>query len=144
MTRSRSRVPSPRRRTTRSSTHPASIRTGAAALAATLSGIVANANGAAWADATVIVNDGATSVVTSGSTTSSGTAANANNCWCPGGTAGGPTWGSAVTCGTSCAGGTLAGKFVSISGTRHFSAIFNGYSWLNNSRLHQSTMVQVQ
>jgi len=117
---------------------------GAAALAATLSGIVANVNGAAWADATVIVNDGATSVVTGGATTASGTVSNANSCWCPSGNAGGPTWGSAVACGTSCAGGTLAGRFVSVSGTRHFSAIFNGYSWLRNSTLHQSTMVQVQ
>ena len=37
--------------------------TSAASLAATLSGIVANSNGAAWAGATVTVNDGATSAV---------------------------------------------------------------------------------
>jgi Flp pilus assembly protein TadG len=118
--------------------------TSAAGLAATLSSIVANANGPAWADATVIVNDGATSAVSSGSTTSSGAGSNANSCWCPGGTASGPTWGSAVTCGTGCAGGTLAGKFVSISGTRRFSAIFNSYGWMKNRSLHQSTIVQVQ
>ena len=128
-----------------------SVRAGAglrlqrtAGLAATLSSIVANANGPAWADATVIVNDGATSAVSSGSTTSSGAGSNANSCWCPGGTASGPTWGSAVTCGTGCAGGTLAGKFVSISGTRRFSAIFNSYGWMKNRSLHQSTIVQVQ
>jgi Flp pilus assembly protein TadG len=118
--------------------------TSAGSLAATLSGIVANANGAAWANATVTVNDGATSTVTGGSTTSSGTAANANLCFCPTGTAGGPIWGSAGTCGTSCTGGTLAGKFVTISGTRQFSAIFTTYGWVNNRSLHQSTIVQVQ
>lgn len=118
--------------------------TNAASLAATLGGIVANSNGAAWAGATVTVNDGATSAVTSGGTTSSGTAANANSCWCP--TGGSPAWGwgTAATCGSTCAGGTLAGKFVTIAGTRSFSAIFGAYGLISNTTLHQSTIVQAQ
>jgi Flp pilus assembly protein TadG len=118
--------------------------TGAAALAATLSGIVANANGAAWAGASVTVNDGATSAISGGSTSASGTAANANNCWCPTGVAAAWTWGSAVTCGSPCAGGTLAGKFVTIAGTRSFSAIFTGYGAIGDITLSQSTIVQAQ
>jgi Flp pilus assembly protein TadG len=116
----------------------------AATLAATLSGIVANSNGAAWAGATVTVNDGATSAVANGTTTSSGTATNANSCWCPTGNSTTWAWGAAVTCGSACAGGTLAGKFVSISGTRSFTAIFGNYGLIGNTTLHQSTMVQAQ
>jgi Flp pilus assembly protein TadG len=116
----------------------------AASLAATISGIVANSNGNAWAGASVTVNDGATSVVANGSTTASGTAANANNCWCPTGGPASWSWGSAVTCGTSCAGGTLAGKFVTVTGTRSFSAIFSNYGLIANRKLTQSTIVQGQ
>jgi len=116
----------------------------ATALAATLSGIVANSNGAAWAGAAVTVNDGATSTVANGATTSSGTAANANNCWCPTGNSAAWGWGAAVTCGSTCAGGTLAGKFVTITGTRSFTAIFGNYGLIGNKTLHQSTMVQAQ
>jgi Flp pilus assembly protein TadG len=116
----------------------------AASLAATLSGIVANSNGAAWAGATVTVNDGATSAVSNGTTTSSGTPANANSCWCPTGSSAAWSWGAAATCGSACASGTLAGKFVTITGTRSFSAIFGNYGLISNITLHQSTIVQAQ
>lgn len=118
--------------------------TNAAALAATLSGIVANSNGAAWAGATVTVNDGATSAVDNGTTSSSGTAANANSFWCPAGSPTAVTWGTAATSGSACVGGTLAGKFVTITGTRLFSAIFGNYGLIGNTTLTQSTMVQAQ
>ncbi|MGA3400716.1 MAG: TadE/TadG family type IV pilus assembly protein [Acetobacteraceae bacterium] len=116
----------------------------ATSLAAALSGIVANGNGAAWANATVTVNDGATSAITNGTTSSSGTAANANSCWCPTGSSAAWTWGTAATCGSACAGGTLAGKFVTITGTRSFTAVFGNYGLISNTTLHQSTIVQVQ
>jgi Flp pilus assembly protein TadG len=118
--------------------------TNAASLATTLSGIVANTNGAAWAGSTVTVNDGATSAVAGGVPTASGTAANANSCWCPTGASSAWTWGSAATCGSACAGGTLAGKFVTIAGTRQFTAIFTAYGLIGNITLHQSTIVQAQ
>jgi Flp pilus assembly protein TadG len=118
--------------------------TGAASLAATLSGIVANSNGSAWAGATVTVNDGATSAITNGTTSPSGTAANANSCWCPTGSTTTAAWGTAAACGTSCAGGTFAGKFVTISGTRAFTAIFGNYGLISNTTLHQTTIVQAQ
>jgi Flp pilus assembly protein TadG len=117
---------------------------GAAGLAATLSGIVANSNGAAWAGATVTVNDGATSVVANGAATASGTAANADSCWCPTGSSAAWGWGVAATCGSACAGGTLAGKFVTITGTRSFTAIFGNYGLIGNTILHQSLIVQAQ
>jgi Flp pilus assembly protein TadG len=116
----------------------------ATSLAATLSGIVANSNGAAWAGATVTVNNGATSAVSNGTASSSGTAANANSYWCPTGSSAAWSWGSAAPQGSACAGGTLAGKFVTISGTRSFTAIFGNYGLISNTTLHQSTIVQAQ
>lgn len=118
--------------------------TSAAGLAATLSGIVANTNGAAWAGATVTVNGGATNAVAGGVPTASGTAGNSDSCWCPTGTTAAWNWGSAATCGSACAGGTLAGKFVTIAGTRQFTAIFTAYGLIGNITLHQSTIVQAQ
>jgi Flp pilus assembly protein TadG len=116
----------------------------AASMAATLSGIVANSNGANWAGATVTVNGGSSSVVSGGVTTAGGTAANANGCWCPTGAVANWTWGTAATCGTACAGGTLAGKFVSITGSRAFSAILSSYGLIGDRTLHQSVIVQAQ
>ena len=119
--------------------------TSVASLATTLSGIVANSNGPAWAGATVVVNDGATSTVSNGATSSSGTPANANSCWCPSGSGSATwSWGTAAACGSSCAGGALAGKFVTIAGTRAFTAIFGAYGLISNTTLHQSTIVQAQ
>jgi hypothetical protein len=117
---------------------------GAPGLAATLSLIVANSNGGAWAGAAVTVNAGPLSSVTGGSTTSGGTAANADSCWCPTGGSDAWSWGTAAVCGTTCAGGTIAGKFVTISGTRAFVAIFGSYGLIGNTTLHQSAIVQSQ
>jgi Flp pilus assembly protein TadG len=119
--------------------------TNASGLAATLSGIVANGNGAGWAGATATVNNGATnSVAANGTTTASGTAANANSCWCPTGGSASWGWGSVAACGSTCSGGTLAGKFVTIAGTRSFAPIFSRYGLIGSSTLHQSTIVQSQ
>jgi Flp pilus assembly protein TadG len=118
--------------------------TSGAGLAATLSGIVANTNGAAWAGATVTVNNGATNAIAGGTATTGGTAANADSCWCPTGTSAAWNFASAATCGSACAGGTLAGKFVTIAGTRQFTAIFTAYGLIGNITLHQSTIVQAQ
>jgi Flp pilus assembly protein TadG len=113
-------------------------------LAATLSGIVANTNGAAWAGAIVTVNDGATNAIAGGVTTASGIAANANSCWCPTGVSAKWNWGASVTCGSTCTGGTLAGKFVTVAGTRQFTAVFTAYGLIGNITLHQSIIVQAQ
>jgi Flp pilus assembly protein TadG len=118
--------------------------TNSASLAATLSGIVANTNGAAWAGASVTVNAGATNGIAGGVATPGGIAANADSCWCPSGAAAAWNWGSAATCGSACAGGTLAGKFVTVAGTRQFTAIFTGYGLIGNITLHQSAIVQAQ
>jgi hypothetical protein len=118
--------------------------TSATGLAATLSGIVANTNGVDWAGATVTVNAGATHAIAGGVPAASGTTSNADSCWCPTGASAAWQWGSAATCGSPCAGGTLAGKFVTIAGTRRFTAIFTAYGLIGNVTLHQSAIVQAQ
>jgi Flp pilus assembly protein TadG len=118
--------------------------TSVTSLAATLSRIVANSNGVAWASATVTVNDGATSTVSNGTTSSSGTPANANLYWCPTGGSAAWSWGTAAAQGSACTGGTLAGKFVTVAGTRAFTAIFGAYGLIGSTTLHQSTIVQAQ
>ena len=52
--------------------------------------------------------------------------------------------GDSVRSGTVNAGGTLAGKFVTISGTRAFTPIFGNYGLIGNRTLRQSTIVQAQ
>jgi len=118
--------------------------TGVTSLAATLSGIVANSNGTAWAGATINVNNGATSVVSNGVTSPSGTASNANLYWCPTGGSAAWSWGVSATKGSACAGGTLAGKFVTITGTRAFTAILGAYGAIGNTTLQQNIIVQAQ
>jgi Flp pilus assembly protein TadG len=118
--------------------------TDAASLAARLGSIVANSNGSAWAGAAVTVNNGATSAVANGTVTPGGSTGSANSCWCPGGSSNGWSWGTAAACGSACAGGTLAGKFVTISGTRAFTPIFGNYGLIGNRTLRQSTIVQAQ
>ena len=118
--------------------------TNAAALAATLGGIVTDSNGTSWASVAVTVNGGATRTVSSGGTVIGGTAANSDKCWCPAGSSAAWTWGTAATCGITCAGGTVAGKFVTIAGTRNFDAIFGQYGFITNRTLRQSTIVQTQ
>lgn len=75
--------------------------TSAASLAISISNVVANANGSGWEDGTVVVNNGPTVTVTGGSAVVSGTAANADNCYCPTGSPPNWSWGSSRTCGSA-------------------------------------------
>src|SRR5579862_2188146 len=57
--------------------------TSGASLASSIATVVENANGSAWANDTVVVNDGPSVTITNGTATSSGTASNADSCYCP-------------------------------------------------------------
>jgi Flp pilus assembly protein TadG len=115
-------------------------------LATNIATIVETSQGSAWANNTVVVNNGPSVTVTGGSSSSSGTASNADVCYCPSGTPGSVTWGSSVTCGTAC-GGTdtgYAGKFVTITATHQYSPIFSTYGIVKNDTISTSVAVQVQ
>jgi Flp pilus assembly protein TadG len=100
--------------------------TSGATLAQNAALIVANGHAANWANATITINNGPVATLSGGVITTGGIAANANNCYCPTGSGSSLAWGSAMTCGTACAGGGIAGKFVSIVATSQFTSLFAG------------------
>lgn len=119
--------------------------TGGASLASTIANIVANTNGSGWEDSSVVVNDGPTASVTGGSSSSGGTASNADNSYCPSGSPPSWVWGSALTPGSSCgAGGGIAGKFVAITASRNFTPLFPAFGFVPNGTISQSALVETQ
>jgi len=112
-------------------------------LASNIATIVESSYSAGWANVTVVVNDGPATTVTSGSSSSSGTASNAGFCYCPTGTASSTTWGASVTCGSSCGSGGTGGKFVTIVATKAYTPFFSSYGFVTGN-LTASALVQVQ
>lgn len=114
-------------------------------LANNIATIVETSQGSGWANDVVVVNNGPSTTVASGSATTSGTASNADACYCPSGTAGSFTWGASSTCGASCgAGAGYAGKFVTITANRTYTPIFSNYGVVKNDTITASVVVQVQ
>lgn len=113
-------------------------------LATDLTSIVTNDHATNWANATVVVNNGPSSSVTAGAATAGGTASSADSCYCPtkGGT--GIAWGSALTCGNTCTGGGVAGKFVTIVATRTYAPMFSSYGIIQNSAISAAATVETQ
>ncbi|HEX3667024.1 MAG TPA: TadE/TadG family type IV pilus assembly protein [Rhizomicrobium sp.] len=118
--------------------------TNGASLASSIATAVENANGTAWANDVVVVNNGPSVTVASGTATSGGTASNADSCYCPTGSPPNWTWGSAATCGSSCSGGSTAGKFVTITATASYTPLLGLYRFINSGTLRQSAVVQTQ
>ena len=118
--------------------------TNGGSLASSISNVVANANGSSWEDGTIVINNGPTVTVTGGSSVASGTASNADNCYCPTGTPPNWSWGSSITCGSSCTGGSVAGKFVTIAASRSFTALFPQFGFTQNGTITRSALVQTQ
>jgi len=115
---------------------------GGVLLAANTAGIVGNTNGTGWASGSVVVNNGPTSTFAHGTATASGTASNADSCYCLSGSPGSWTWGNPVTCGSACA-TSIAGKFVTITATRTLTPFFSHYFILPAS-ITQHIVVEVQ
>jgi len=115
-------------------------------LATNIATIVETSQGAGWANDAVVVNDGPSSTVTGGTTASSGTAANADLCYCPSGTPGSFAWGGSTACGTACPGSNTgyAGKFVTITASETYTPIFSSYGIVQNNTISASAAVQVQ
>lgn len=107
----------------------AMVATDPSGLATAISSVVNNANGAGWATSTVNVNNGSST-----------------NCYCPTGTPGNWTWGSAVACGSACAGGGVAGQFVTItaSPSSTVSAAFPTFYLTYSGTMSRSAIVETQ
>jgi Flp pilus assembly protein TadG len=107
----------------------AMVATDPSRLATAISTVVNNANGTGWATSTVNANNGSST-----------------NCYCPTGTPGNWTWGGAVTCGSACAGGGVAGQFVTItaSPSSTVSARFPTYNLTYSGTISRSAIVETQ
>ncbi|BGE87691.1 MULTISPECIES: TadE/TadG family type IV pilus assembly protein [Methylosinus] len=110
-----------------------------ATLAATLVAIIPS-----QFDVTVVVNNGPAAQRVGGVSTPSGTASNADLCYCP--TLSGSTvaWGSATTCASTCSSGVLAGKFVTIACSRSYTPLLMGYGLVSSGVVSDLAVVQVQ
>lgn len=115
-------------------------------LANNIATIVETSQGSSWANDGVVVNNGPTATVSSGTSTPSGTASNADACYCPSGTPSAFTWGSSTTCGSACPGSNTgyAGKFVTITASHTYTPIFSSYGIVQNGTISASAAVQVQ
>jgi Flp pilus assembly protein TadG len=120
--------------------------TNGATLASNIATIVETSQGSGWANDGVVVNNGPSTTVTGGTASSSGTASNADLCYCPSGTVGSFTWGSSASCGTACSGSNtgFAGKFVTITASRSYTPIFATYGIVQNDTISATAAVQVQ
>jgi Flp pilus assembly protein TadG len=113
-------------------------------LASTLANLAAGSHGAGWADSSVVVNAGPAASSTGGALTTSGSSSAADSCYCPTGSAASVTWGSTRTCGASCTGGGVAGKFVQVTASRNYTPLFAGFGIVSAHTISASTLVQVQ
>ncbi len=120
---------------------------GGGALAGSIAALARDDAGTSAASVTVVVNNGPMATASgTGSvviTNSSGAAAQpADLCYCP--VANPFAWGSAVTCGSACSGGGSGGKFVAISLSRPYAALFSSYGFISGSAIAASAIVQTQ
>ncbi|WP_244571272.1 TadE/TadG family type IV pilus assembly protein [Mesorhizobium carmichaelinearum] len=93
----------------------------------------------------VVINNGASLAynATTSAATQTGTAANADLCYCPG-SSGAVAWSTPVTCGSICSAGGIAGKFVTITASKPYTPIFGGFGIVSNGNITIQAVVQPQ
>ena len=124
--------------------NPAAVSaSGGAALATTLSAILANDGIAAPASVRIVVNNGPQRSVVNNVATTTGTASDADRCYCPTSTTV-VTWGAAVVCGSACTSGLRAGKFVELHVNRSHVALFAGFGGTVGGKISVMSMVQTE
>ena len=91
---------------------------------------VNNGVGTAWATSTVNVNNGG----------------DKTGCYCPTGSPGNWTWGTAVTCGSTCTGGSVAGQFVTITASPSASvpALFPAFGLTYSGTISRGALVRLE
>jgi Flp pilus assembly protein TadG len=117
--------------------------TNGAGMASTIAAIVGNANGTGWAGGTVVINNGPTATFTGGSSTPSGTAANADSYYCLTGTPGAWVWGTAYAGNSQACITSTAGKFVTIAASHSYTPMLSGFGFIPTT-LYQYAAVQVK
>jgi Flp pilus assembly pilin Flp len=114
------------------------------ALAGSIANIVMTSGGTTYADGVVVVNNGPSVTISGGSASPGGVSANADACYCPTGARQSFAWGSSAVCGSACAGGGIAGKFVTLTATRTYNPVFAGYGLVTNHTIRASAAVETQ
>ena len=115
-----------------------------ATLAQNLATIIASERGSNWANGTVVVNNGPSATISSGAVTSGGSLSGADSCYCPTKSGSSLNWGVPVACGSTCASGALAGKFVSIVATKTYTPMFSSYGIVKNNMISSSAVAETQ
>jgi Flp pilus assembly protein TadG len=114
-------------------------------LASAIANLVSTSAGGTAANVTVVVNNGPTATITSGTLTTTGTATNADLFYCLTGSPSGWTWGTGVsTIGGACTGGGTYGKFVTITASYSFTPFFTAYTFGLGTTLTIGSAGQVQ
>ncbi|MBX3529557.1 MAG: pilus assembly protein [Rhizobiaceae bacterium] len=113
-------------------------------LALNIARVLAGEQASASGSSTVVVNNAEQVQMTGGVATTSSLPGNGDACYCPTKTDGSVAWGSAATCGSVCAGGGVAGKFVLISISKPYAPMFGGYGFTESDQITVSAVVQGQ
>jgi Flp pilus assembly protein TadG len=114
-------------------------------LANAIANLVSTSAGGNAANVTVVVNNGPTATITSGTLATSGTASNANLYYCLTGSPSSWTWGTSATSGGgACSGSGTYGKFVTITASYNFTPFVNSNSFGLGTTLSVGTAAQVQ
>ncbi|HEV7418197.1 MAG TPA: TadE family protein [Tianweitania sediminis] len=92
----------------------------------------------------VTINNGYTRTVSGGQAATSGSASQADQCYCPTRSGATLTWGATTTCEASCPNGSLAGKFIMITATKPYQSMFGGFSLVEDGQISVATMAQVK
>lgn len=121
------------------------VGTGSAtALASTMAKLVASSSQTDTVTATVRVNNGPTAtVIGSGNPSVSGTASDDTNgkCYCP---TPGSDWGVVKNCKANCTGTGKAGRFVRITASKPYTALFSSYGIVSNGTISATNIVQTE
>lgn len=68
----------------------------------------------------------------------------AASCYCPDRRGVGLDWGSPMQCGSVCEQGGIAGKFTTVTMSRHLSPLFGGFGMIKEGQVASTTVVQIR
>ncbi|MCZ7853823.1 pilus assembly protein [Agrobacterium salinitolerans] len=113
-------------------------------LAAKMATIIAGGIASSETHAEIVVNNGAKADYDGTKIKLSGAASQSNSCYCPTGGAWTLNWGGVRSCGTSCPGGTIGGKYVVITVKQAYAPLFTSYGMVKDGFLYASAVVQTK
>ncbi|TPN01369.1 TadE/TadG family type IV pilus assembly protein [Mesorhizobium sp. B2-1-3A] len=118
---------------------------GGSALAGNIATVVTSGLSGNAGNIQVVVNNGPTIAydASTSKATQSGTAANADLCYCPG-NSGTVAWSTPVACASICSAGGIAGKFVTIAASKPYTPLFGGFGIVTNGNITVNSVVQPQ